>query len=337
MSNPLKIPCIILSATSLLSLSAAAMLAVSNNELRKNAVPTEVMVIAPAETETVPVFTEPPVSETEPVNEETSVTETEAVTETSIPEGTVYIYDNGIEVVEYPEITGAVMNDYDMSLLKTDEKKHKFLYDENGNLRSRFGIDVSSYQCDIDWNAAAADGVEFAYIRCGYRGYETGKLCEDKYFRRNIAAAREAGVETGVYFYSQAINTAEAEEEAYYVLDLLSQAGAADMTLPIVFDWEFPTDEDPARTDDMTHEMQQQCAEAFCAVIRNAGYEPMYYATINTAIFRYDMGKLADVPLWMAEYRAETDFVYAYKMWQYSCSGVIDGIDGLVDLNILID
>lgn len=323
MNNPLKVPCIILSAVSIVSLSAAAALAVSNSRLKNAAeeAPAEVMVIAPAEecvpTETAPLMTEAIMSEAEPQN-------------------TVYIYDNGIDLIEFPEIEGAVMNAYDMSMLKTDEKKHKYLSSAEGEIISRFGIDVSSHQMKIDWEKAAADGVEFAMLRCGYRGYETGGINEDKYFRRNAQGAVAAGIDIGAYFYSQALTEEEAEEEARFVLDLLAETGTA-LQLPIVFDWEFPTDEDPARTDNMSGEMQQKCCEAFCRVIREAGYEPMYYATVSTAIFRYDMGALADTPLWLAEYYAETDFPYSYRMWQYSCSGVVDGIEGLVDLNILID
>lgn len=327
--NPLKIPCIVLSAVSVVSMTAAGVMAVNIDRLKNSAVPAEAVVItAPESNVTEAVTSQTTASETAPPTEDSK-------TETTIPENMIYIYDNGIETIEYPEIVGAKMNDYDMSRLVTDEKKHKFLYDEEGNLISRFGIDVSSYQTKIDWEKVAADGVEFAFLRCGYRGYETGKITEDKYFRRNIEGASAAGLDIGVYFYSQAITPEEAEEEAHFVLDLLSETGDK-VTLPIVFDWEFCTDEDPARTDGMTPEMQQQCCEAFCKIISENGKQPMYYATVNTAIFRYDMGKNADIPLWVAEYHAETDFVYDYKMWQYSCSGVIDGIEGLVDLNILM-
>lgn len=251
-------------------------------------------------------------------------------------ENTIYIYDNGDTIKEYPPIEGARLHDYDMSLLKTDEKKHKVLYDNNGNARSRFGIDVSSYQTDIDWNSVAADGVEFAILRGGYRGYETGSLSEDRYFRRNMEGAYAAGIDIGVYFFSQALTEEEAAEEADYILGLIAETGITP-TLPIIFDWEFPTDEDPARTDGMDGAIQTKCCRVFCDRIREAGFTPMYYATISTALFRYDMGALSDIPLWIAEYYAQTDFVYDFKMWQYSCSGKVDGIESLVDLNIYID
>ncbi|MDD6991321.1 MAG: glycoside hydrolase family 25 protein [Oscillospiraceae bacterium] len=321
--NPLTAPCIILSAMTVLTLGTtclfiarAAGLSKDNESLRASAT------VAEAEISRLNAELE------------TAVHETEAVTGIQ-NENMVYIYDNGIEKIEYPEINGAVFNDYDMNLLETDEKKHKTLFDESGNKRSRFGIDVSSYQQNIDWQAVKADGVEFAILRIGYRGYETGQLTEDKYFRRNLEGAKAAGIETGVYFFSQALTSEEALEEAEYVINLLAETGA-ELAFPVVFDWEFPTDEDPARTDGMAGEIQTVCCRVFCDRIKEAGYEPMYYSTINTAIFRYDMGELSDIPLWLADYNRTCNFTYDYKMWQYSCSGVVDGIEGLVDFNIWI-
>ncbi|MDY3791629.1 MAG: glycoside hydrolase family 25 protein [Oscillospiraceae bacterium] len=321
--NPLTAPCIILSAMTVLTLGTtclfiarAAGLSKDNESLRASAT------VAEAEISRLNAELE------------TAVHETEAVTGIQ-NENMVYIYDNGIEKIEYPEINGAVFNDYDMNLLETDEKKHKTLFDESGNKRSRFGIDVSSYQQNIDWQAVKADGVEFAILRIGYRGYETGQLTEDKYFRRNLEGAKAAGIETGVYFFSQALTPEEALEEAKYVINLLAETGA-ELAFPVIFDWEFPTDEDPARTDGMAGEIQTACCRAFCDRVKEAGFEPMYYSTINTAIFRYDIGELSDIPLWLADYNRTCNFTYDYKMWQYSCSGVVDGIEGLVDFNIWI-
>jgi len=324
--NPLTAACVLLSVISASALAGLCVFAVKNDQLTNINIKLnhDKLSLSTSLSEAQAV-----------ISELRSKAETEAVTEPA-NENTVYIYDNGIDVIEYPEIEGALFNDYDMSLLETDEKKHKALFDQNGNKRSRFGIDVSSYQQNIDWQAVKADGVEFAMLRIGYRGYETGQLCEDKYFRRNLEGAKAADIDTGVYFFSQAITEAEAAEEADYVISLLAETNA-ELEMPVVFDWEFPTDEDPARTEGLSGDVQTACCRAFCDKIREAGYEPMYYSTINTAIFRYDMGVLSDIPLWLAEYKADTSFVYDYRMWQYSCSGVVDGIEGLVDLNILIE
>ena len=326
-NDPLKKVCIILSALSLALGAAFVIMTAENIELRKNAGQN-----GAAENVSEEIVSE----ETESAVIMPEVSETTVTTEHVCPVvETVYIYDNGIDLIEFPPVEGAALNDYDMESLSTLDKKRKALYGENGVKRSCFGIDVSSYQCDIDWERAAADDVEFAVIRLGYRGYETGQICEDRYFRRNIEGAAAAGLDVGVYFYSQAITPEEAAEEAEYVIATLAEAGIP-VTMPVVFDWEFVTDEDPARTDGMTGDIQTECCKAFCDRIVSAGYSPMYYATVSTALFRYDMGELP-YPLWLAEYAEKTQFIYDYDMWQYSCSGVVDGIEGLVDLNIYIE
>lgn len=311
-NNSLKSACIILSAVSFMSLTAFGVMAAENARIKAEIPEGSVTVTAP------PVISAP---------------ETALITEHSCPAvETICIYDNGIDTIEFPPVEGAELNDYDMKNLAAYEGKRKALFDGKGMKISRFGIDISSYQTDIDWEKAAADSVEFAIIRLGYRGYETGKITEDRYFRRNMEGANDAGIDIGVYFYSQAITPEEAAEEAAYVIQTLSETDIP-ITMPVVFDWEFPTDEDPARTDGISGEIQTACCMAFCEKISAAGYSPMYYATINTALFRYDMGALP-YPIWIAEYAPECGFVYDYAMWQYSCSGVVDGIEGLVDLNL---
>lgn len=333
--NPLLMPCIILSAMCVILIIAAAAVINLNFDLSEKADTylAENQVLTKTNGELSEKLSgaektaEALRSEAEALRKNAAETSSDNV---------VYIYDNGDTKVEYPDIEGVLKNDYNMELLKISDKKRKALYDENGKKISRFGIDVSSYQGLIDWEKAAADGVEFAFIRAGYRGYESGAMVEDKYFRRNIEGASSAGIDTGAYFFSQALNEAEAAEEADFILSIIEESGA-ELTLPIVFDWEFPTDEDPARTDNMTGDVQTACCKSFCDRIKDAGYDAMYYSNVNTALFRYDMGELSDYGLWLAEYCEKTQFTYDYQMWQYSCSGVVDGIDALTDLNILIE
>jgi GH25 family lysozyme M1 (1,4-beta-N-acetylmuramidase) len=104
-----------------------------------------------------------------------------------------------------------------------------------GDGPSYIGVDVSSYQGQIDWEAVRAAGVEFAIIRVGYRGYTEGELYEDTCFRQNMEDALAAGLEVGAYFFSQAVTEDEAREEAAFVLELLE---GYDLAYPVVFDWE---------------------------------------------------------------------------------------------------
>ena len=96
-------------------------------------------------------------------------------------------------------------------------------------------MDVSTYQGEVDWQAVAADGIDFAILRLGYRGYTEGGLFMDESFSRNLQGALDAGLEVGVYFFSQAITPEEAEAEAAYILNAID---GYTVTYPIAFDWE---------------------------------------------------------------------------------------------------
>lgn len=243
----------------------------------------------------------------------------------------IIIHDNGNTTVEYPYID-APLNSYDFSGLVTDDRKRKMYY-EDGEKKALFGIDVSQYQGDVDWSRVRDDGVEFVIARAGYRGYETGKLNADKKFLEYASGVKEAGIKFGVYYYSQAVNSEEAAEEAEFVIKLLEENNITP-DMPVVYDWEFVQDEDPARTDGMDKGVLNECCDVFCSKISEKGYETLYYTNITDALFRYDMNRLDKYGMWLAEYAPSTDFIYDFRMWQYSCSGIIDGIESLVDLNL---
>lgn len=233
----------------------------------------------------------------------------------------------------YPMIHGAALNTRDMSRLIKGMDERFTLYGRDGSRKSRLGVDVSSHQGKIDWQAAAADGIEFAFIRAGYRGYETGRLAEDSRFIENAEGAYAAGIEVGLYIYSQALTEQEAREEAEYLVSCIEELNA-EITLPLVFDWELPEGEN-VRTEELSGEEQTRCCEAFCAAVREAGYEAAYYSSVNTAIFRYDLAALHDETLWLAQYTDEPDFPYRHDIWQFTCFGKVDGIDTYTDLNLM--
>lgn len=195
------------------------------------------------------------------------------------------------------------------------------------------GIDVSEHQKGIDWELVAAQGIDFAMIRAGYRGYSQGGLYEDEYFRQNISLAMDNGVEVGVYFFSQAVTPEEAVEEAEYLLELIGESGAA-VTMPVAFDWE-NIDNDDARTDELSGAVLTDCAVAFCERIKQAGYTPAVYAYRYLAYFRYDLPRLTDYQLWIGAIGDSPDFYYRHDIWQYSAEGQVRGIEGPVDLNLL--
>lgn len=195
------------------------------------------------------------------------------------------------------------------------------------------GIDVSEHQADIDWQAVAGSGVEFAIIRAGYRGYSQGGLFEDAYFRANIEGAYEAGLDVGIYFFSQATSAQEAEEEAEFLLSLLEDYPGA-VSLPVFFDWE-TIGVEQARTDGVDGATLTDCAIAFCQRIEQAGYEAGIYFYRNLGYFSYDLPRLTDYTWWAATLGEAPDFYYRHSFWQYSVTGTVDGISGDVDRNMM--
>ena len=204
---------------------------------------------------------------------------------------------------------------------------------EDDRYTSRFGIDVSKFQGNINWEKVKEAGVTFVIVRVGFRGYgSSGSLSEDAMYRKNLEGARAAGLDTGVYFYAQAINEAEAVEEAEYVLKLID---GYDLNMPVVYDPEHVLNDD-ARTDNVTGEQFTKNTKAFCDRIREAGYTPMIYANMLWQAKEFDMSELSDVELWHADYELKPQTPYYFTMWQYSQGGHIPGISGAVDLNIQI-
>ena len=225
-------------------------------------------------------------------------------------------------------LEGMPLNPYDKSGFTLDEKG-RVAYGLGGR-RARTGIDVSTHQKEIDWQAVAADGVEFAILRLGHRGYSEGGLFLDQAFERNLRGALDAGLEVGVYFFSQAVTPQEAEEEADYVLEALN---GQELAFPVAFDWENISG-DEARTDGLDGEAMTRCAAAFCKRIEDAGYRPAVYFNQTQGYLHYDLRDLTDYELWLAEYGPTPNFYYHFDLWQYSHTGRVDGIQGDVDMDL---
>lgn len=203
-------------------------------------------------------------------------------------------------------------------------------YTQDGNVVSHKGIDVSKFQGDIDWNAVKQDGVEYVFIRLGLRGYETGQIVEDEYFKKNIEGANAAGVAAGVYFFSQAVTEAEAVEEADYVLNLVKDYK---LDCPIVYDVEKVANSN-ARMNKISREERTAVTIAFCERIKEAGYEPMIYANMEMFTQLVDITKLEAYEKWYAYYDASLYYPYDFTVWQYTEKGKVAGITGEVDMNI---
>ncbi|MEE1113780.1 MAG: glycoside hydrolase family 25 protein, partial [Eubacterium sp.] len=152
----------------------------------------------------------------------------------------------------------------------------------------------------------------------------------DPSFEINLKGAKKAGLEVGVYFFSQAVNEKEAVEEAEYVLKHLD---GEKLDLEVVFDPEDVPDTS-ARTRNVTGAQFTRNAIAFCETIREAGYEPAVYGNLKWMTSVLDMAKLSDYPVWYAQYSLKPQSPYTFRYWQYSSTGHVPGVEGDVDLNI---
>lgn len=241
------------------------------------------------------------------------------------------------ETVQYEalaDIKYSIVQEKDIDVEAEDTRQNDVYRDETENTKIKksgdgveCGIDVSSWQKDIDWKKVKASGVEFAIIRCGYRGSKTGALVEDPYFYKNLTEAKEAGVDVGVYFFTQALNETEAVEEASMVLALV---GDVELDYPIFID----TENTNGRADSLDKATRTAVCDAFCKTVEKSGKKAGVYASRNWFNTKLNDEKLNDHVRWVAEYASTTAYAKRYEMWQYTSSGSVDGIEGRVDLDM---
>ena len=206
-----------------------------------------------------------------------------------------------------------------------------YQFGEDGSLTKSasavLGIDVSRWNGSIDWNAVKNAGVRYAIIRCGYRGSGTGALVQDSMFKTNLAGAKAAGLKVGAYFFSQAVDEAEAVEEASMALSVVGGSG---LDYPIFLDVE----SSGGRGDAIDAATRTAVVRAFCATIQNSGRRAGVYANTTWLSQKMNAGQLTAYTIWLAQYApAPTYSATRIDLWQYSSAGKIDGISGNVDLN----
>lgn len=229
--------------------------------------------------------------------------------------GKVYYYDANHNKITGNQVIGGVMYTFggDGALSQS-----------SGNR----GIDVSKYQGNIDWGAVAASGINFAIIRVGYRGSSSGALVQDPYFKKNISGATKAGIKVGLYFFTQAVNEAEAVEEASMAMSL---ASGYKVTYPIFIDTESASG---GRANGLSKSARTAVVKAFCQTVRNGGYKAGVYASKSWYANQLNASALNGYCIWVAQYNSSCTYSEKYDMWQYSSKGSVSGIKGNVDMNI---
>ena len=190
-----------------------------------------------------------------------------------------------------------------------------------------FGIDVSAWQEDVDFEAVKASGCSFVIIRAGWS--DKGAVTADSCFEQNLKGAREAGLKVGVYLYSYDRSEEEVRASARQLSELL---GGSPLDLPVAFDWE---DFGHFQTYRMSFKELNDLYDCFADELAESGYDCMLYGSRN---YLEKVWEKTDVrPVWLAHYTDKTDYEGPYMIWQASCTGSIKGIKGNVDMDIMYE
>ncbi len=221
-------------------------------------------------------------------------------------------------------------NTYDFT--KIEEKAGLKRYMENGRKVSYVGADISKETGQVNFTGLKAAGIDYVMIRLGGRGYSSAQITLDENFKANMDGAIAAGLDIGVYFYSQAVSQEEAVQEASFVLQNL-EPYRVHVKYPVAFDMEFVPN-DTARIDGLSREDRTNIAASFLESVKAGGYVPMIYGDKEWLIKEIDLAKLQNYDVWLAQEEEIPDYPYQYAMWQYSTEGVLNGIDGNANLNI---
>ncbi len=233
-------------------------------------------------------------------------------------DGNVYYFDQNGNKVTGEQVIGGTKYTFasDGSLVNTNGVR---------------GIDVSGYNGTIDWTAVKNSGISFVIIRCGFRGYTKGGLILDSKYQSYIQGATSAGLKVGLYLFSQAVNEAEAVEEASLCVNL---AQGYKISYPIFIDSEYANGARSGRADKLDKASRTAVCKAFCETIKSAGYTPGVYASKSWFYDKLDAGQLSSYKIWLAHYTSQTDYSGRYDMWQHTDKGSVNGIKGNVDLDI---
>lgn len=223
---------------------------------------------------------------------------------------------------EWMEISKDIpLYSYDFTNIKISNGK--MAYYQDGEKNSWLGVDLSKNSGEIDFEALKNAGVDFVMLRLGSRGYETGLVTLDENFVSNITKAQSAGLEVGVYFFSQAVNEEEAAEEAEFVISNLVPYR---ISYPVAFDMEYISN-DESRIDTLDEEQKTKIAEAFLSRIEREGYRPILYGNKNWLLGELIPDKLLkEYDVWLNDQDSIPDYPYQFKMWKYSAAQKIDGV-----------
>ena len=210
-----------------------------------------------------------------------------------------------------------------------------YYFNEHGVKASSVGVDVSTFNKSVDWQALKDQGIDFAIIRVGGRTWKKGDLYGDSSTDEYLSGAKDAGLKVGVYFYSTAISEMEAVQEASVVL---SEIDGVSLDMPVFLDIEFSGIYPKGRSDHLSVEERTKIAQAFCETIENSGYSAGIYSNAHFLSDNLDFDSLSQYQIWLANYTTYNklpSFTKDYDIWQFTNRGRLDGVTGYVDLNVI--
>lgn len=241
----------------------------------------------------------------------------------------VYLSNNRYNFAEINNNLAKSIIDNDK--ISIDDKTGYYSY-EDDKYESVAGVDLSVYQGDVDFSKVKNAGFDYCMLRVGYRTYGGGVVTADANFETYVSDAIKNDLDVGVYFFTSAITTAEAKEEAEFVLDSIKPYN---INYPVVLDVEEIVS-GTSRQESLSVEELTEIVKTFCETIEDAGYDVMIYSNLKGFIANVNLEELEDYDKWFANYDTTPYYPYKFTMWQYSQSGSVDGIDGDVDLDIYL-
>lgn len=199
-------------------------------------------------------------------------------------------------------------------------------YCQSDNKYTSAGIDVSSWQGDIDWKKVKEAGCDFAFIRVGYQNGRNGEISEDKYFKANIENAISNNIKVGIYFYSCAQTIEETQEQAKWTIEKIK---SYNISLPVAFDWE---EWNSFADYKLSFYGISKLADAFINVCKDNGYDGILYSSKNYLETIWHQELFPNI--WLAQYANTATYNKSYNYWQMCNTGRIDGIKGDVDIDL---
>ena len=199
-------------------------------------------------------------------------------------------------------------------------------------------IDISYWQGKVsrkNFEKVKKDGIKSVIQRSSYTSQSKFSLGTDSTMANNIINAAAAGLNVGIYHYSQAISVSEAKKEAEFCLNTIKNYKSY-INLPVFFDWEWGGRLSASKASKLGKTKCTEICNAFCKIIKDAGYDTGVYASLSVFNGYLNPSSIDDKYLiWVAQYNNSCSYTRKKYMWQYSSSGRVNGLSGRIDMNYL--